>query len=177
MNSLIAKRLPCSLCGLVSSHHDGWFLVIENRWLDRLKILSWHSSLATQKEIKSACSRQHLRMLIGQWLVDASLRLPPLANTPPTPIASAPGRPEFDLEHNSAGYLLGELSVHRETLSGGWTGSHAALEAILDALIPVVDPGSNWTTEYRFFDPPPSPHINSPFTKALADLRRCLLQV
>jgi hypothetical protein len=176
MDSLIKKRFPCSVCGLVTYRHEGWFLVIENRWLDRLKILTWHSLLAPQKEIKSACSRQHLRMLIGHWLNQASLRLPQTCN-PPMPIASAPARQDLDLDHHSVGYLLGELSVHRETLSHGWTGSLAALEGILDALIPVADQGNTCATEYQFFDPPPSPHLDSPFTKALADLRRSLMQV
>ncbi len=177
MDSPFSKRLPCSLCGIVASRHDGWFLIIENRWLDRLKIFTWHSSLATRKEMKSVCSRQHLRMLIGHWLVDASTRVPPPAGIPPTPISSAPGRQDLNLDHNSAEHLLGELSVHRESFSGGWTGSLAALECILDALVPVVEQSDTYTTEYRFIDPPPSPHINSPFTKALADLRRSLMQV
>jgi hypothetical protein len=33
------------------------------------------------------------------------------------------------------GRLLGELSVHRESFSRGWSGSPAALECILDALV------------------------------------------
>jgi len=176
MDSLIKKRFPCSVCGLVTYRHEGWFLVIENRWLDRLKILTWHSLLAPQKEIKSACSRQHLRMLIGHWLNQASLRLPQTCN-PPMPIASAPARQDLDLDHHSVGYLLGELSVHRETLSHGWTGSLAALEGILDALVPVADQSNTCATEYQFIDPPPSPHLHSPFSKALADLRRSLMQV
>ena len=49
MDNLITKRLPCSVCGLDTFRRTGWFLVVENRWLDRLKILSWHSSLASQK--------------------------------------------------------------------------------------------------------------------------------
>ena len=61
--------------------------MVENRWLDRLKILSWHSSLATQKDMKSVCCRQHLRALIAHWLTQASLRLPP-AHTLRCPLAA-----------------------------------------------------------------------------------------
>ena len=177
MDFLITKRFPCSVCGLVTSRHDDWFLVIENRWLDRLKILTWHSSLAPQTEIRSACCRQHLRLLIGHWLDQASLRLIPQAYTPPMPIASAPARQDLELDQHSAGYLLGELSVCRETFSHSWTGSNAALEGILDALVPVADQSDTSQTEYQFFVPPPNPHVGSPFTKALADLRRSLMQV
>jgi hypothetical protein len=42
MNYAITKRFPCSACGLDTIRHAGWFLVVENRWLDRLKILPWH---------------------------------------------------------------------------------------------------------------------------------------
>ena len=89
MDYAITKRSPCSVCGLDTFRHTGWFLVVENRWLDRLKILSWHSSLATQKDMKSVCCRQHLKALIAHWLTQASLRLPPLL-CPPMPIGSDP---------------------------------------------------------------------------------------
>ncbi len=155
MDHLIPRRFPCSVCGLTSYRHDGWFLVIENRWLDHLKILTWHSALATQREIKSACSREHLRLLIVHWLNQASLRLLPKASEAPVPIAGSPGRPDVELDPRSFGYLLGELSVHRETLSRGWTGSPGALECILDALIPVGTQSNARPPEYRLLDPSP----------------------
>ena len=49
MDNPITKRSPCSVCGLDTFRHAGWFLVFENRWLDCLKILSWHFALASQK--------------------------------------------------------------------------------------------------------------------------------
>jgi hypothetical protein len=49
MDYAITNRSACSVCGLDTFRRAGWFLVVENRWLDRLKILSWHSSLAGQK--------------------------------------------------------------------------------------------------------------------------------
>jgi hypothetical protein len=139
MDYLLTKRLPCSVCGLVAFRRQGWFLVLENRWLDHLKILTWNSSLAMHKEIKSACCRQHLRLLVAHWLEQASLRLAPQALRRPIPISTDPSRRDLDLEHLANGCLLGELSVHRETFSRGWSGSPAALECILDALIPVAD--------------------------------------
>ena len=159
MDYLITKRFPCSVCGLVTFRHDGWLLVIENRWLDRLKILTWHSSLASQKDTKSACCRQHLKTLIAHWLDQASLRLLPQAYDLPMPIGSDAGQKDLHLDHQSAGRLVGELSVHRETFSRGWTGSPATLECILDALIPVTDQskhdGNTCAMEFPLFDPPP----------------------
>src|SRR5258708_19199792 len=71
MDKLITKRSPCSVCSLDTFRRTGWFLVVENRWLDRLKILSWHASLASQKDMKSVCCRQHLKTLIAHWLNQA----------------------------------------------------------------------------------------------------------
>ncbi len=136
MDYPITRRSPCSVCGLDTFRHTGWFLVIENRWLDRLKILSWHSSLATQKDVKSVCCRQHLKTLVSHWLSQANLRLPP-ADYSPLPLGSDAALAESDLGPHSVGQLVGELAVHRESFSRVWSGSPAALECILDALITI----------------------------------------
>jgi hypothetical protein len=152
------KRSPCSVCGLDTFRHTGWFLVVENRWLDRLKILSWHSSLATQKDMKSVCCREHLKAIIGHWLIQASLRLPP-ANNPPLPIGSDPNLTDVDLGPDAVGRMLGELAVHRESFSRVWSGSPAALECILDALITIGAENKPHALVCQLFDlPPESPH-------------------
>ena len=157
MVSLIPKRVSCSVCGFVTFRHEGWFLVVENRWLDHLKILTWHSSLAAQKDIKSACCRAHLKTLIAHWLEQASLRLIPLADTLPMPITSDSAYTDVDLTSHSVGRLLGELSVHRESFSRVWTGSPASLECILDALIPLPDPDPSPALKFSLFGPSSEP--------------------
>lgn len=157
MDYAITKRSPCSVCNLDTFRHTGWFLVVENRWLDRLKILSWHSSLASQKDMRSVCCRQHLKALIAHWLTQASLRLPPALH-PPLPIGSDPTLADFDLGPDSVGRLVGELAVHRESFSRVWSGSPAALEYILDALITIGAENKPQALEFRLFDPPQSSH-------------------
>lgn len=154
MDYQITKRSPCSVCGLDTFRRTGWFLVVENRWLDRLKILSWHSSLASQKDMKSVCSRQHLKTLIAHWLSQASLRLPP-GHSPPLPIGSDPTLTDVDLGPHSVGRLVGELAVHRESFSRVWSGSPAALECILDALITIGAENKPHALECQLFDLPP----------------------
>ena len=153
MDYPIIKRSSCSVCGLDTFRHTGWFLVVENRWLDRLKILFWHSSLATQKDMKSVCCRQHLKILIAHWLNQASLRLPP-AYDPPLPIGSDPTLTDFDLGPHAVGRLIGELAVHRESFSRVWSGSAAALECILDALITIGDENKTHSLEFQLCDLP-----------------------
>ena len=127
--------------------------MVENRWLDRLKILSWHSSLASRKDMKSVCCREHLRALIAHWLTRASLRLPP-AHYPPLPIGSDLTLADFDLGYHAVGRLIGELAVHRESFSRVWSGSAAALECILDALITIGDENKNHSLEFQLCDLP-----------------------
>ena len=155
MNYALTKRAPCSVCGVDSFRHIGWLLVVENRWLDRLKILSWHASLATQRDMKSVCCIQHLKILIAHWLNQASLRLPP-GHNPPPPIGSDPALPDFDLGPQSVGRLLGELAVHRESYSRVWSGSPEALESILDALLTIGTENKPRALGFQFFDPPES---------------------
>src|SRR5208282_1139996 len=108
--SRITRRTACVVCGLENFRHNGWFLVAENRWLDRLKIFSWHSSLATQRGMKSVCCREHLKALIAHWLTQASLGVLPMHGSA-MPIGSDASLPDIDLGLNSAGHVLGELSV------------------------------------------------------------------
>ena len=149
MDYAITKRSPCSVCGLDTFRRDGWFLVVENRWLDRLKILSWHSSLASQKDMKSVCSRQHLKILIAHWLSQASLRLPP---------GHSPTLTDVDLGPHAVGRLVGELAVHRESFSRVWSGSPEALECILDALLTIGAENKPHALEFQLFDSPKSSH-------------------
>jgi hypothetical protein len=157
MDNPITKRPPCSVCGLDTLRRTGWYLVVENRWLDRLKILSWHASLASQKDMRSVCCRHHLKALIAHRLNQASLRLPPTYN-PPLPIGSDPTLTDIDLGRHSVGHLLGELAVHRESFSRVWSGSPEALECILDALITIGAENKPHALEVQLFDPPESSH-------------------
>jgi hypothetical protein len=157
MDYITTKRACCSVCGLDTFRHKGWFLVIENRWFDRLKILSWHVSLASQANMKSVCCRQHLKTIIAHWLTKASLRLPP-HYTPPVPLGSDAWIADADLVPDSVGRLVGELAVHRESFSRVWSGSPAALEYILDALITIGAENTPQALEFRLFDPPESSH-------------------
>lgn len=157
MDYPIRKRTPCTVCGLDTFRHAGWFLVVENRWLDRLKILSWHPALARQREVQSVCCGQHLKTLIAYWLTQASLRLPP-AHRLPRPRACDPTLTDVDFGPRSVGRLVGELAVHRESFSRVWSGSPAALECILDALVPIGDEDKPHALEFPLFDPPESWH-------------------
>jgi hypothetical protein len=153
MGYAISKRPRCLVCGVDTVGHAGWFLVVENEWLDRLRILSWHSSLAMEKDIKSVCCRDHLRTLMAHWLSQANLRLPP-APSLAVPVCTEASLEDFELSGDAMGRPLGELAVHREPLSRVWSGSTAALECILEALVKVEEDKSEGM-DYRVFNPRP----------------------
>ena len=159
MDNPIRKHSPCLVCGRDTFRHMGWFLVVENRWLDRLKILSWHPSLAKHKGVHSVCCRRHLKTLLIHWLTEASLRLPPAQPLPQT-IGSDPALTDVDLGPQSPGRLVGELAVHREAFSRVWSGSPAALECIFDALVTTGGEKEPPVLEFQYpiFDPPKSRH-------------------
>jgi len=157
MNYAITQRIPCSVCGLDTFRHTGWFLVVENRWLDRLKILSWHPSLSRQNDVQSVCCRQHLRTLIAYWLTQASLRLPPALRLP-LPTGGDATLTDVAFGPRSVGRLVGELAVHRESFSSVWSGSPAALQCILDALVNIGAENKPHALKFQLPDPPESWH-------------------
>jgi hypothetical protein len=40
-------QVTCAICGEQRQDEDGWFVLVENRWTDRLKILVWNEALAS----------------------------------------------------------------------------------------------------------------------------------
>lgn len=135
MDYSITKRSPCLVCGFDSFSRDGWFLVAENQWLDRLRIFDWHPSLDSEVGFQSVCGREHLNVLIGYWLEQGNLRCLTLREhrLPAESIAQISSGSQ---DTCSAANLIGELSVYREGSSHVWSGSPATLESILDALAP-----------------------------------------
>jgi hypothetical protein len=132
MNQYQMRAVMCAVCGAQTNYHAKWFLVAENRWLDCLRVLSWHPALASQEEMQSVCGEEHLKVLIQHWLLQADLNLQNGGKSV-TPILSEypaeaePGPPAM-------GALLGELAVHRNPRSRTWTGSAQTLDCIVSAI-------------------------------------------
>lgn len=126
-------RFACAVCGAETPRHRGWYLVVENQWLDRIKILAWHPILARQASMQSVCGEQHLKTLLTHWLTHANLRLMASALPERPPAENSAGLESEGMR--SIGKLVGELAVHRESLSRVWTGSPQALDCILNELV------------------------------------------
>src|SRR5262249_8824452 len=120
-----SDRLACAVCGTEAVRHQGWFLVSEDRWLDRIKVLAWHPVLARQAVIQSVCGEEHLKTLLTHWLTHANLRLLATGSSI-SAVGGQDGYSERDTARLPVGRLVGELAVHRESLSRVWTGSAEA---------------------------------------------------
>jgi hypothetical protein len=134
MDREAANRLSCVVCGIETKRHAGWFLVMDNYWLDRVKILSWHPVLARERGMRGVCGKLHLKMLLTHWLNHANLQLIAAGMTGiPLAIDATPAQSRYS--GASLGRVVGELAVEREGSAPGWTGSPEAMECILDTLI------------------------------------------
>ena len=133
MNPYRSTKVTCAICGARTGYHANWFLVFENQWLDRIRILSWHPCLATQKGVLCVCGKQHLKELIIHWLTEPDVRVWPEAPAFDLPLLEDRIGPE--VAQPLCGRVVGELAIHREGRSRSWGGSQQMLDAILNALI------------------------------------------
>jgi|SRR5882672_4251318 len=129
-----ANHSSCVVCGIETKRHAGWFLVMDNYWLDRVKILSWHPVLARERAMRGVCGRLHLKMLLTHWLNHANLQLI-AGGMARIPVAVDATPAESRYTRSSLGRVVGELAVDRDGVSSEWTGSPEAMECILDTLI------------------------------------------
>ena len=161
MDRDLAHDLSCAVCGIETKRHSGWFLVMDNCWLDRVRVLSWHPMLAQEGRMRGVCGKEHLKTILTHWLNHANLRLIASGATA-WPIALNPGPTGIDDSSFSVGRVVGELAVERESLSQVWTGSPEAMGCILNALIggtgsqsreaglPLLDRSPGYGREFAF---------------------------
>jgi hypothetical protein len=72
------EKRSINLCDLREQRQaqDGWFVLVENRWTDRLKILAWSEALASVDETHLACGAAHVKQLVVHWMTMGSLEYP-----------------------------------------------------------------------------------------------------
>ena len=95
----------CEICGIERGKSDRWFLLLEDRWQDTLKILRWEPHLAPELGIQRLCCSAHLQQLVCQWMLAGSLAYVPadmplkdlLAHKSDTPLRNIAREPEIAL--------------------------------------------------------------------------------
>jgi hypothetical protein len=122
------KMHSCSVCGQDTSLAPG-FLLAENRWEDKLKILQWDERLANTRGILHVCSAAHVRQYVVGWMATGSLHDP--FTQAGEAVAITLQRNEID---TSGARQIGELAVHRDSMRGILRERPLSLKCILDAL-------------------------------------------
>lgn len=129
-------NVTCEICGEQGMGEDGWFVLIENRWTDRLTILAWNEALGTAAGAHVACGAAHVQQLVVHWMTMGSLEYPFAEGPRGTTtrglrrMREIP-RGEADLKGTR---VVGELAVHRESLERILQESPQSLASILEAL-------------------------------------------
>jgi hypothetical protein len=128
-----SRVYSCAICGEEKPDHDSWFLLAENTWEDKLKILQWNERLA--KSLTLACSSAHVEELVIHWMTTGSLDYPfARTSTRPRWRSREPWRASCDLDMTGA-RQIGELAVDREGMERVLSESPQSLQTILDALM------------------------------------------
>jgi hypothetical protein len=136
----------CVICGKITAN-EHWFLLAANRWQDKLRILEWNDLLAAQAGIRPACSAGHVQQLVVHWMTTGSVDYPfavtgsnrtrRLLRAPePRVLIESSGAVESDPRNTP---VIGELSVHRESMQRLLRDSPESLTTILDALLSALN--------------------------------------
>lgn len=142
---MTGKEPPfCSICLEPKTEENGWFLLTENSWTDRLKILGWNDALVSEPGVHAACGAAHVQQLVVHWMATGSLNYPfARSHAGERPRRRRAHQAEIDVR---GAKVIGELAVHRESLSRVLQENPESLGSILSALISALD-GSRVASE------------------------------
>ena len=142
----------CTICGKENIDPRKWFLITENSWEDKLRILEWNDLLASQAGLHPACSPAHVQELVVHWMATGSVAHP-FARTD---LCSASGSRWSNigktplLTRTNHTRTIGELVVHRESMHRVLSENPASLKSILDALQVALQPKNSGESEIMF---------------------------
>ena len=128
-----ARSYACAICGEAKSDPTQWFLITENHWEDKLKILEWNGLLARQNGIHLACSPSHVQELVVHWMATGSVHHP-FAKTSWAANPKKWDSARLRLVDTRGVRTIGELTVHRESMRRVLSENPGSLKSILDAL-------------------------------------------
>jgi hypothetical protein len=134
------EEAVCAICGANGWGDQRWFLVVENHWNDKLKVLHWNEALAWQPGIRQVCSSGHVRELVVHWMTTGCLDYPfalsPFQNPARRRKVFRALRPvQLPDSPTDNARQIGEIAIHRESMQRILRENPQALGGILDALL------------------------------------------
>ena len=131
--------MVCTICEQERVGLDGWFMLTENEWLDRLKVLAWNDTLAIQEDVHCLCCVAHVQESLAHWMATDSLEYPfarlPFAKKRSRRRRAAPLSGQSRAFDSPAGEVIGELAVDRESLRWVLRENPHSLIAIMEPLL------------------------------------------
>ncbi|MBA3916514.1 MAG: hypothetical protein H0X25_22250 [Acidobacteriales bacterium] len=70
------EEAVCAICGTCGGGDSSWFIIVENHWQDKLKVLHWNEALAWQPGVRLVCCSEHVRELVVHWMATGSMDYP-----------------------------------------------------------------------------------------------------
>jgi hypothetical protein len=132
----------CTICGDERSAGQVWFLVAENHWEDKLKVLEWQDDLARRQGIYAACSAGDVEELVVHWMTTGSLDYP-FATVGHKSSGRARGvgtfLPTIEEPDTRGARQIGELAVDRECVRRALRDDPESLRVILDELVHALE--------------------------------------
>lgn len=134
------EEAVCAICGANGWGDQRWFLIVENHWKDKLKVLHWNEALAWQPGVRQVCSSAHVREIVVHWMTTGSLDYPfaigGLTNVfRRRKVSKALRPPQLEPSGPLDVRQIGELAIHRESMQRILRDNPQALAGILDALL------------------------------------------
>lgn len=141
----MTSTISCAICGEARNVEEGWFLLTENRWTDRLKVLAFNPVLATAEGIFCVCGTAHVIELVVHWMVMGRLDYPfaEFVSQAPSQRGTRSRKPRVRIEPEiGTSAVIGELAVDRESLPRVLRENPESLSTILEALMAALNPTS-----------------------------------
>jgi len=63
VESDFSRPFACAICGEEALRPTHWFLLTENQWLNRIKVLLWSDATACQSNVMTVCCPEHVQEL------------------------------------------------------------------------------------------------------------------
>lgn len=131
-----AHDFACSICGEINTKYARWFLVAENQWENKLKILEWNNQLAAQSGVHLLCSPSHVQELVVHWMATGSVHHPfargPLGGA--DRFIQMPCISSVTVVDTGGARTIGELVVHRESVIRVLRENPESFQSMLEAL-------------------------------------------
>lgn len=156
---MLDSTIHCAICGrektLEKTEEQRWFLLMENLWEDKLKLLHWDSILAMQPSVFPVCCPLHVRELTAHWIITGNL-------APASPDNAAENIPPMHFQSLEAWnvHQIGELAVHHENMRRLLDEQPQSSKPVLDALLSALEHDSVNSSPANCFSEP-SPRLTN----------------